>query len=472
MFVLGAEGDGMTAVGQRVADRYRIVKPLGSGGLSRVWLATDERFGRPVALKACPPPDGLTTAEAELVRGWTLKEARAFAKVRHPNVVRIHDVLDDGGTPWIIMEYIPCRSLLEIIDESGPVPPRRVAEIGLAVVAALSAAGRAGVLHLDVKPGNVLIGDDGRVLLTDFGPVVTGAGMAALASAGIAFGSPKYLAPERLRRGMATEESDLWSLGATLYHAVEGRPPYHRSTSEEVLQALADTAPDPPRRAGPLHSIIEGLLRRKPEERLTADEAANRMRRVVRAPVRRRRVAVAAGLALVSMSALGGSRVLGENTTSQAGPVTAAVAPATTVPPSGFTWWNDVAGFQIAVPERWRVSRENDGALLLKGPSGRQSIRVSRWNPPQGEDTYAALVAREQDFPLKSGYHRIRIEALPEPPDAVWEFTYGVAPAVTMRGLQRVTGNYLIDWRSTSASWPTGQETLGLVLESFRETRR
>jgi hypothetical protein len=457
----------MTAVGQRVASRYRIVRPLGSGGLSSVWLATDERFGRPVALKVCPPPDGLTAAESELVRGWTLKEARAFARVRHPNVVRIRDVLDDGGAPWIVMEYIPSHSLLEIIEESGPVPPRRVAEIGLAVLAALGAAGRAGVLHLDVKPGNVLIGDDGRVLLTDFGPVVTGAGMAALASAGIAFGSPKYLAPERLQRGIATEESDLWSLGATLYHAVEGRPPYHRSTSEEVLQALADTAPESPLRAGPLTSVITGLLRREPAERLTADEAAKRMRRVVRGPGRRRRVAIAAGLALVSVTALGGSRVLGESTTSQAGPVTAAVAPAITLPPSGFTWWNDPAGFRIAVPAGWTVSRDDDGALLLKGPSGKQSVRVSRWHADDGEDTVATLVAQEQESWIKPGYHRIRIEPLPEPPDAVWEFTYG-----SMRGLKRVDGDYLIDWRSTTKSWPTGQSTLGLILESFRETRR
>jgi hypothetical protein len=456
----------MTAVGQRVAYRYRIVRPLGSGGLSSVWLATDERSGRPVALKACPPPDGLTTAESELVRGWTLKEARAFARVRHPNVVRIHDVLDDGGTPWIIMEYIPCRSLLEIIEESGAVPPRRVAEIGLAVLGALGAAGRAGVLHLDVKPGNVLIGDDGRVLLTDFGPVVTGAGMAALASAGIAFGSPKYLAPERLRRGIATESADLWSLGATLYHAVEGRPPYHRNTSEEVLQALADSAPDPTRRAGPLTPVIEGLLRREPDERLSADEAAKRMRGVLRRPVRRRRVALAAGLALVSVTALGGARVLGEDTRSQAGPMTAAVA--TTLPPSGFTWWNDPDGFRLAVPAGWRVSRADDGALLLKGPSGRQSVRVSRWQAPADEDTVAALVAKEQESWVKqSGYHRIRIQGLPEPPDAVWEFTYG-----SMRGLQRVDGNYLIDWRSTSSSWSIAQGTLGLILESFRETGR
>src|SRR3954447_26099749 len=194
----------MTAVGDRVAYRYRIVRPLGSGGLSRVWLAVDERFDRPVALKACPPPPGLTAAEQELVRGWTLTEARAFARVRHPNVVRIRTVLDESSTPWIVMEYIRCRTLLEVIEQDGPVTPRRAAEIGLAVLGGLRAAGRAGVLHLDVKPANVLIADDGRVLLTDFGPVVTGAGMAALASAGIAFGSPKYLAPERLRHGVAT----------------------------------------------------------------------------------------------------------------------------------------------------------------------------------------------------------------------------------------------------------------------------
>nr|WP_296068162.1 serine/threonine-protein kinase [uncultured Actinoplanes sp.] len=460
----------MTAIGDRIAYRYRIVRPLGSGGLSRVWLAVDERFDRPVALKACPPPSGLTPAEEELVRGWTLKEARAFARVRHPNVVRIRTVLDDSSTPWLVMEYIACRSLLQVIEQEGPVTPRRAAEIGLAVLAGLGAAGRAGVLHLDVKPGNVLIADDGRILLTDFGPVVTGAGMAALASAGIAFGSPKYLAPERLSHGVATERADLWSLGATLYHAVEGRPPYQRDSTEALLHALAEAEPDPPRRAGPIAPVIEGLLRRRPEERMSAAEATDRLRRVVRSPVRLRR-AVAAGLVLVAASSLGAARVLSDDGQApRSVPVTAVPAPATVLA-AGFTWWADSAGFRIAVPPGWRVSRQDDGGLLMRGPGGRPVVRVERRQQPRG-DVVAAMIAEEKQFQLLPGYHRIRILALPEPPDAVWEFTYRGPGGMPMRGLRRVAGDYLIDWRAPAGSWAAEQPTMATVLESFTEPRR
>ena len=251
-------------VGQLVAGRYRVVRPLAAGGLGGVWLAADETTGRPVAIKRCELPGGLTPDEQDLFRVWTVREARAYAAVQHPNVIRTLDVLPDDDAPWIVMEYVPCRSLQQVIDEAGALPPARVAGIGLAVLEGLLAVRRAGLLHLDVKPGNVLIADDGRVVLTDFGPAVTVDGIRALAAAGIILGSPKYLAPERLTGGVASPESDLWSLGATLYHAVEGRPPYVRATTVDTLLALAEGPPDPPVRAGPLTRVIESLLRHDP----------------------------------------------------------------------------------------------------------------------------------------------------------------------------------------------------------------
>jgi hypothetical protein len=278
----------MVPVEEVVAGRYRIVRPLANGGMSRVWLATDDRAGvaRQVAIKQVTIPDGLSPEQRDIVRQWAFPEARAAARVRHPSLIHTYGVHPDPVGPWIVMEYLPSRSLQDLIEADGPLPPARVAEIGLAVLAALAAANDAGVLHLDVKPGNVLIGDDGRVILTDFGPAVTSAGIQALTEAGVVLGSPKYIAPERLFEHTSTVASDLWSLGATLYHAVEGRPPYLRPSTTGVLRALADTEPEPPRQAGPLTPVLTGLLRRDPATRLGIAEVEARLRKV--AGVKRR----------------------------------------------------------------------------------------------------------------------------------------------------------------------------------------
>ncbi|WP_433829750.1 protein kinase domain-containing protein [Actinoplanes sp. CA-015351] len=272
----------MVPLGEVVAGRYRILRPLANGGMSRVWLASDDRAGvaRHVAIKQCTVPDGLSPEQRDVVRQWAFHEARAAARVRHPNLIHTLEVCQDNAGPWIVMEYVPSRSLQEIVETEGSLPPVRVAEIGLAVLAALAAANDAGVLHLDVKPGNVLIGDDGRVVLTDFGPAVTSAGIQALTEAGVVLGSPKYIAPERLFEHTSTVASDLWSLGATLYHAVEGRPPYLRSSTTGVLRALADTEPDPTRQAGPLTPLLAGLLRRDPATRLGVHEVEAKLRKV------------------------------------------------------------------------------------------------------------------------------------------------------------------------------------------------
>ncbi|MFF5292898.1 serine/threonine-protein kinase [Paractinoplanes globisporus] len=270
--------------GQLVADRYRLVEPLGAGGLGRVWLARDRADGRLVAIKKCALPEGLAPDAADLFFGWTVREARFLSRLGHPNVVRTLDVLADDEAPWIVMEYVPSRSLQDVIDESGPLPPTRVAEIGLAMLDGLLAVRRAGLLHLDIKPSNVLITDDGRAMLTDFGPGVTVEGLRALAAAGIVLGSPKYLAPERLIDGEGTPESDLWSLGATLYYAVEGRPPFARATIDDTLLAIAGERPDPPSQAGPLTGVLAGLLRHDPDDRLTAVEAGSALSAILRRP--------------------------------------------------------------------------------------------------------------------------------------------------------------------------------------------
>ena len=246
--------------------------------MGRVWRARDEVLHRDVAIKELVPPPGLTTDERREMRERSLREARAIARLNHINVVRIFDVLRTDGDPWIVMEYVASRSLQDTLTSDGPVSVTRAAEIGLGVLGALNAAHRAGVMHRDVKPGNVLLGEDGRVVLTDFG-LATVPGDPNVTRTGLVLGSPAYIAPERARDGTAEPEGDLWSLGATLYAAVEGQSPFARPSAIATLAALATEPPPPAKRAGPLKAVLNGLLRKDPASRIDAATAERLLRR-------------------------------------------------------------------------------------------------------------------------------------------------------------------------------------------------
>jgi serine/threonine protein kinase len=260
-----------------VAGRYRLVKKLGQGGMGRVWSAWDALLGREVALKELLLPQGMTDDEAEALRERALREARAIARLAHPNIVRFFDVVVDDGLPWIVMELVPAKSLHELVLHDGPLPPERVAQIGLDLLAGLRAAHAEGLLHRDVKPANVLVATNGRVVLTDFG-LVSLAGDSGLTTTGIVMGSPSYMAPEQALDEPIGPPSDLWSLGATLYLAVEGKPPYLRKSPVSTLTALATEPPRPPTQAGPLRAALEGLLEKDPARRADADAAERLLR--------------------------------------------------------------------------------------------------------------------------------------------------------------------------------------------------
>jgi serine/threonine protein kinase len=262
-----------------IAERYRLLESLGAGGMGRVWLARDEMLRRDVAVKEVIFPAGLTQEERDELSLRTLREARAAARLNDANVVRIYDVVHTEQAPWIVMEYVPSRSLHQVITDDGPLPPERVAQIGLAVLAALKAAHAAGVLHRDVKPGNVLLADTGRVVLTDFGLAVFDGGDGAVTRPGLILGSPQYISPERAKEGTSGPESDMWSLGATLYAAVEGRSPYARSTTYATLTALATEEPDPPTRAGVMKPVLNALLRKDPRLRAGVAETERLLHR-------------------------------------------------------------------------------------------------------------------------------------------------------------------------------------------------
>ncbi|MEW1587640.1 protein kinase [Micromonospora vinacea] len=256
-----------------IAGRYQLLDLVGRGGMGRVWRARDEMLHREVAVKEIVPPSWLADRERAEVRSRTMREARAAARLNHPAVVRLYDVVAVEGNPWIVMEYVPSRTLQDVVDAEGPLEPARAAGIGLAVLDALQAAHAAGVLHRDIKPQNVLVAHDGRVMLTDFGLATFDGGDGAMTRPGMVLGSPQYVAPERAAEGASTVAADLWSLGATLHAAVEGQSPYARSTAMATLSALAAGPPDPAPHAGALAPVLEGLLRRDPHERLDHDTA-------------------------------------------------------------------------------------------------------------------------------------------------------------------------------------------------------
>ncbi|MFF5725963.1 serine/threonine-protein kinase [[Kitasatospora] papulosa] len=263
--------------GRVIADRYRLLDPLGEGAAGTVWRARDEVLGREVAVKEVRIPSALPAAEAERLHARLEGEARTAARVTHRNVVTVHDVVTQGSRPWIVMELVRGLTLTDVLDADGPLSPRRAARIGAEVLAALRGGHDAGVLHRDVKPGNVLLANDGRVMLKDFG-IAADRGTPELTLAGEPISTPEYVAPERALGRTPGPESDLWSLGVLLYAATEGRSPFGRGTPADTLRAVADEEPPPPERAGVLGAVIEGLLRRDPAERLTAGEAERRLR--------------------------------------------------------------------------------------------------------------------------------------------------------------------------------------------------
>ncbi|MFF7386371.1 protein kinase [Streptomyces griseoluteus] len=260
-----------------IAGRYRLLSPLGEGGMGTVWRAHDEVLRREVAVKEVRAPAGLPAGDVERMYARLEREAWAAARVAHPNVVTVYDVAMEGGRPWIVMELVRGRSLADVLETTGPLSVTESARVGAEVLDALRAAHEVGVLHRDVKPANVLLSDDGRVVLTDFG-IASVEGSSALTMAGEVIGSPEFLSPERALGRTPGPGSDLWSLGVLLYAAVEGGSPFRHDTPLSTLRAVVDEPLPPPHRAGPLTPVIEGLLRKDPEERLPAEQAARDLR--------------------------------------------------------------------------------------------------------------------------------------------------------------------------------------------------
>ncbi|MFD6292773.1 serine/threonine-protein kinase, partial [Streptomyces sp. NPDC060205] len=260
-----------------IADRYRLLSTLGEGGMGTVWRARDEVLRREVAIKEVRAPSGQSADKIQRMYTRLEREAWAAARITAPNVITVHDVVTDGDRPWIVMELVRGRSLAELIRTQGALSPQETARIGAQVLSALRAAHAADVLHRDVKPANVLLAEDDRVILTDFGIAMV-VGDTALTMTGEVVGSPEYLAPEQALGRPLGPATDLWSLGVLLHTAVQGRSPFRQDSALGTLRAVVDDEPPSPHRAGPLTSVIEGLLRKDPAERTSAEQTARDLR--------------------------------------------------------------------------------------------------------------------------------------------------------------------------------------------------
>ncbi|MFJ4853894.1 serine/threonine-protein kinase [Streptomyces sp. NPDC088730] len=269
--------------GRLLAGRYRLGEVLGRGGMGTVHRAVDETLGRTVAVKELRFPTAIDDDEKRRLITRTLREAKAIARIRNNGAVTVYDVVDEDDRPWIVMELIEGKSLAEAVREDGVLTPRRAAEVGLAILDVLRSAHREGILHRDVKPSNVLIAEDGRVVLTDFG-IAQVEGDPSVTSTGMLVGAPSYISPERARGHKPGPPADLWSLGGLLYASVEGCPPYDKGSAIATLTAVMTEPLDPPKNAGPLEEVIYGLLARDPEQRLDDAGARALLNDVINAP--------------------------------------------------------------------------------------------------------------------------------------------------------------------------------------------
>jgi tRNA A-37 threonylcarbamoyl transferase component Bud32/outer membrane biosynthesis protein TonB len=254
-----------------IDERYALEEPIARGGSGVVWRARDTLLDRPVAIKEVELPRALTDDERERLRKRVLREARAAARLSHPGAVTLFDVIREAGHTYIVMELVEARSLAELVRDHGPLDPRRAADIGRRVLDALDTAHRRGIVHRDVKPGNVMVLPDGRTKLADFG-IASLTGDPELTATGMVLGSPSYMSPEQASGEDSGPAADLWALGATLYYAVEGEPPFSKGAIIATIAAVVHEQARPMRRAGPLAPVISALLRKDPEDRPPASE--------------------------------------------------------------------------------------------------------------------------------------------------------------------------------------------------------
>ncbi|OXM66018.1 protein kinase domain-containing protein [Amycolatopsis vastitatis] len=381
----------MTDAGELIAGRYRLAERIGQGAMGVVWRARDERLDRVVAVKQLDYEPAIGQAAGDQAALRALREARLTARLRHPHAVTVHDVVEESGEPYLVMEYLPSRSLADILLDRDTLPADEVARIGAQIASALAAAHAEGVMHRDVTPANVLIGESGVAKIADFG-ISRGTGEGLVTGGGFIAGTPAFLAPEVAGGGEGGFPADVFALGATLYRALEGMPPF--GTDDNPITLLLKVAKEeviPPRHSGPLADVLGRLLQRDPADRPTMAEVqalfeavtenrplppprprrtATRLIRV-RRPRRRLVLASAAGAVLLALGVVIGTALVPGGTATVAAPVSS--APPVSAPPAPTTTADLGCAARYEVTNSWpggyqvQVTVRNDHGAGLSG---------------------------------------------------------------------------------------------------------
>ncbi|HYP22319.1 MAG TPA: serine/threonine-protein kinase [Actinomycetota bacterium] len=503
-----------------VGSRYALEESIGRGGMGTVWRATDRLLQRAVAVKEVQLPATVPEEERAVTRSRVLREARAAASISHPGAVIVYDVLEEEGRPYIVMELVEAPTLEDVVRRDGPLDEERAARVGLEILGALEAAHAQGIVHRDVKPANVMLPQGRHAKLADFG-IASVKGDPRLTATGLVLGSPSYMAPEQASEDVTGPASDLWSLGATLYYAVEGEPPFDRGQAIPTLTAVVGEEPRPLRKARALREVIGSLLEKDPAQRPSPEVLRRMLERalaggsttevappptevvtepaevatepapvepapVPAAPRARPWLAIlaAAGLLLVVAVLLflsmgedegGAGNEAGRNrgAANERGDETDPEEPAEEAEPAGvvpeLTEYEDPeAGYQVSYPEGWDVEPLGDTRTDFTDPETGAYLRMD-WTPTPGDDPVAAWEGQSASFAGRyADYEEIRVDPVTFQgfPAAEWEYTYSGVHAINV-GVVTDTYGYALNFQTRAEDWEESQALFEAIKETF-----
>jgi eukaryotic-like serine/threonine-protein kinase len=488
--------------------RYHLLSRIGRGGMGQVWRARDEVLGREVAVKEVIFPDAPSSAERSAMRTRVIREARASARISHPGVVTVYDVLQEEGRAYIVMELLEGRSLADRVKAEGPLEPREAARIGAEVLDILRAAHAQGIVHRDVKAANVLLAESGAVKLADFG-IASMRDEASITLTGQVFGSPHYMSPEQAAGARSGPAADLWGLGATLFFAVEGRLPFQGDHPLGVLNAvLHEDAPEP-RRAGPLAPVIAALLRKDAADRATGEETARMLAEVAGAPEPQRPrvpavpaaavpaekappqveaaprpsesrggwIVTVAVLVVLAVAAFVATALLTRPDGDSSGRSGQGATPdraTETVPADWETYREQTTGWTVAYPPDWEVERQDESMIDFVDPQSGTYLRVD-WTDDPGPSPVGAWRTLEQSFSAShENYQRVRLEpgTYKGHEAATWEFTFTEDGAdLHALDLGFVIGDdygFALFFQTADEDWEASQDLLEDLRTSFQ----